>query len=67
MDGAHSLLDGEEISGVTLRDLALGARDYVSLRVGVNADSEHVGGLNLFGDKFGDFAQGVVMRVGYAK
>ena len=24
-------------------------------------------GLNLFGDKFGDFAQGVVMRVGYAK
>ena len=67
VDGAHSLLEGEELSGVTLGDLALGARDYVSLRVGVHADSEHVGGLNLFGEKFGDFAQGVVMRVGYAK
>lgn len=65
VDSAHSLLDGEEISGVTLADLRLGSADYISLRIGVHADSKHVGGLNLFGDKFGDFAQGIVMRVGY--
>lgn len=67
VDGNQSLLDGEIISGVTLNDLKLGQTDYVSLRIGVHADSEHVGGINLFGDKFGDFAQGIVMRVGYAK
>ena len=67
VDAAGSKLDGEPLSGVTLADLKLNAQDYISLRVGVSADSEHVGGLNLFGDKFGDFAQGVVMRVGYAK
>ena len=67
VDADGSKLDGEPLSGVRLADLKLDQQDYISLRVGVRADSEHVGGLNLFGDKFGDFAQGVVMRVGYAK
>ncbi|MBR5560712.1 MAG: transcriptional regulator, partial [Clostridia bacterium] len=67
VDGEHSLLDGEVISGVTLADLNLSGSDYIALRVGVHAGSEHVGGLNLFGDQFGDFAQGIVMRAGYAK
>ena len=67
VDGEHSLLDGEVISGVTLADLNLSGADYIALRVGVHAGSEHVGGLNLFGDQFGDFAQGIVMRAGYAK
>jgi len=67
VDEEGSKLDGEKLSGVTLSDLKLADQDYISLRVGVRADGEHVGGLNLFGDKFGDFAQGIVMRVGYAE
>jgi predicted transcriptional regulator len=67
VDTAKSSLDGEALSSVRLADLNLAAQDYISLRVGVRADSEHVGGLNLFGEKFGDFAQGVIMRVGYAE
>ena len=67
VDTAKSSLDGEALSSVCLTDLNLDAQDYISLRVGVRADSEHVGGLNLFGEKFGDHAQGIVMRVGYAK
>ena len=65
VDAGGSKLDGEALSGVTLADLRLSKQDFISLRVGVSADSEHVGGLNLFGEKFGDFAQGIVMRVGY--
>ena len=64
-DGSH--LDGKPISGVTLDDLDLARGDYISLRLGVDKDAEHVGGLNLFGEKFGDHAQGVVMRVGTGK
>ena len=58
-------LDGEPFSDVTLRDLALAGREYIALRVGVRPDARHVGGLNLFGEKFGDFAQGIVLRAGY--
>ena len=66
VDADSSTLDGEPLSAVCLADLKLDAHDYIALRVGVSADSEHVGGLNLFGEKFGDFAQGIVMRVGYS-
>jgi len=67
VDAAHCLLDGEKISDIKLSDLYLPTQDYISLRIGVSADSTHVGGLNLFGERFGDYAQGIVMRVGYAK
>lgn len=65
VDETGSSLDGEALSGVRLCHLNLGAQDYISLRIGVHADSENVGGINLFGEKFGDFAQGVVMRAGH--
>lgn len=67
VDASHCLLDGEEISCVKLSDLYLPTQEYISLSIGVSADSMHVGGLNLFGEKYGDYAQGIVMRVGYAK
>ena len=60
-----SALDGEPLSGITLSNLHLTQGDYIALRVGVSPNAKHVGGLNLFGDKFGDFAQGIVMRAGY--
>ena len=60
-------LDGEPLSDVCLKDLQLGSGEYISLQIGVDAGAENVGGLNLFGDHFGDCAQGIVMRVGYDK
>jgi len=65
IDHSGSFLDGQPLSGVTLSDLHLHSLGYISLRVGVSPDAAHVGGLNLFGDKFGDYAQGIIMRVGY--
>lgn len=67
VDAQGTTLDGERLSDVTLADLHLSSDDYIALRVGVYPDAEHVGGINLFGDKFGDFSQGIVMRVGYEK
>lgn len=65
VDAKGSHLDGVFSSATTLRDLCLEDSEFISLRVGVSADAEHVGGLNLFGERFGDCAQGIVMRVGY--
>jgi len=67
VDMNGTTLDGDPLSGVALPELALSSNQYISLRVGVRSDAKHVGGLNLFGDKFGDFAQGIVMRIGYEK
>ena len=67
VDASGSTLDGEPIGGTCLGDLDLSGGDYIALRIGVRADAEHPGGINLFGEKFGDHAQGIVMRVGYAK
>lgn len=65
VDASGSRLDGETISGVSLADLALNGRECIALSIGVREDATHVGGLNLFGEKFGDYPQGIVMRVGY--
>lgn len=43
--------------------LKVGDRPFVSLKIGVKPDAAHVGGLNLFGEKFGDYAQGIIMKV----
>jgi len=63
-------LCSEDCKGLCPRcgaDLNLGGQDYLALRIGVHADAAHVGGINLFGEQFGDFAQGIIVRVGYAK
>ena len=67
IDSLGCTLDGEPLSSVTVADLQLDALEYIPLRIGIHADAAHVGGINLFGEKFGDFAQGIVVRVGYAK
>lgn len=56
-------LDGEPRSDVTLDDLALESRPYVKVRLGVKPDAVNVGGLNLFGEKFGNNAQGIVLKL----
>ena len=67
VDASGSQLDGAKISDVTLDDLRLSEHDYVCLRLGARGEDGHVCGLNLFGERFGDHAQGIVMRVGYMK
>lgn len=57
-----SYLDSIRISDVTLDDLHLDQRNYMSLRIGVEADARYVGGINLFGKGFGDYPQDIVLR-----
>lgn len=61
-----SKLDGLEASDVTLRDLDLMRKSYITVRIGVRQDARHVGGINLFGPGFGNYPQGLVMRLLYS-
>ena len=65
VDSTGSYLDNQRIGDVRIQDLALDPYHYISVRIGVPADAENVGGLNLFGEKFGDYPQALKLRVGY--
>lgn len=60
-DGCY--LNDERISDVTLQQLTLTDKPYISLKIGVKAGAVHQGGINLFGEQFGDHQQAIVMRL----
>lgn len=50
------------VSNYTINDIY---SEVMTFKIGVKADAEHVGGLNLFGDAFGDYKQNIVLKVNY--
>lgn len=60
--GKGSYLDGRKTSPYTLEEYGLRDREYISLRIGIKPDARHNGGVNLFGEGFGDFAQNILMK-----
>ncbi|MDO5299808.1 MAG: helix-turn-helix domain-containing protein [Clostridia bacterium] len=65
VDHEGSYLENMRISDVCLCDLGLHDRGYISVRIEVPDDVENIGGINLFGEHFGDYEQPLVLRVGY--
>jgi predicted transcriptional regulator len=61
----NSEIDGMPASDTTIHDLRLDEAPFITVRVGVREDAEHVGGLNLFGTKFGNYPQDLILRIGY--
>jgi predicted transcriptional regulator len=60
--GNGSYVDGVPVSNVQLKDLGLKSGKPISVRIGIRNDAAHVGGVNLFGNKFGNYPQGIVLR-----
>lgn len=60
-----SFLDGTRISDVTVENLNLQEKPFISLRIGVKKDAFNTGGLNLFGTDFGNYRQGIIMNLRY--
>lgn len=65
VDEAGSYIDEIPASDVTLEDLHLYDREYISFRIGIKKDAVNQGGINIFGEKFGDYSQDIVMRMNY--
>jgi predicted transcriptional regulator len=61
----ESEIDGMRVSGVTIRDLNLTRSPFTAIRIGIKPDAEHIGGLNLFGSRFGNYPQDLILRIGY--
>ncbi|HZG55757.1 ArsR/SmtB family transcription factor [Paenibacillus sp.] len=60
-----SFIDGLQISNVTVSDLKLSSKPFVSVRIGVKKDAVNAGGINLFGKRFGNYEQGLMLRIKY--
>jgi predicted transcriptional regulator len=58
-------LDMKKVSDVSLKDLRISERPNLRLRIGVNPNAAHKGGVNLFGRQFGDYEQDIKMRINY--
>ena len=62
IDNTASYLDENNVSTASIGEFGLCDGDYFTLRIGVKPDAKNLGGVNLFGDKFGDYSQGILMR-----
>lgn len=63
----ETLVNGEWISSVSIKTLKLDENNVIRLKIGVEENSHNVGGINIFGEKFGDVAKNIVMNVKYIK
>ncbi len=61
-----TFIDGLQISGVTINDLNLTDKSTIRLKMAVNEDSVHVGGLTIFGKNFGNYNQDINVRINYS-
>lgn len=58
-----TFLDGTPLSNVTLTNLNLRAHTSVKVRIGIKEGATNIGGVNIFGHGFGNYAQDIVMRM----
>ena len=62
-NGAY--IDGERLSNVSIDDLGIQGANQIRVRLGVKPDARNCAGLNLFGRKFGNYEEDIVMRTSY--
>ncbi|MFC0471764.1 ArsR/SmtB family transcription factor [Halalkalibacter kiskunsagensis] len=55
-------LDGKKISDTTIQQLNIESKPYISLKIAVKETSENVGGINIFGAKFGNHEQALLLQ-----
>lgn len=60
-------LDEKKISSINISQLRIEDGDYFTIRIGVKDDADNPGGLNIFGEKFGDYEQAINVRVEHRK
>lgn len=57
-----SFVDGLRVSNVALKDIPLKPGKPIAVRIGIKEDAANIGGMNLFGSKFGNYPQDIILR-----
>ena len=61
-----TFIDGLQLSDVSIQDLNLDYRSTIKLKLAVEDNAEHVGGLTIFGKNFGNYNQDISVRMNYS-
>jgi predicted transcriptional regulator len=62
-----AFIDGVKQSDVTIKDLNIQSKPFISIKFGIKKDADNIGGMNLFGHRFGNYDQGILMKLHYNK
>lgn len=63
-DGGY--VDGERVNRhVNLAALSIQDNPYISLKIEIKDDAKNIGGINIFGERYGDYPQGIIMNLLY--
>ena len=65
IDDRHCIVNSTQHYPVTLQDLNLHVGTPITVRIGNKPDAEFPGGFNIFGRKFGDYAQDIILSIVY--
>ena len=60
-----SFSDGKQVSSLPISALNLTRQPQIQMKVGVKSGARYQGGVNLYGRKFGNIEQDIVMRLWY--
>jgi predicted transcriptional regulator len=61
--GEGAFVDGVKISEINLDMLALPDHHSIRVQIGVKEEARHLGGMNIFGRGFGNYDQGIILRL----
>lgn len=61
-----TFIDGVASSPVRPVDLALADSSFIKVRIGIKPDAYNAGGLNILGQKFGNYPQDIILTVTYS-
>ncbi|NSW51175.1 MAG: helix-turn-helix domain-containing protein [Anaerolineae bacterium] len=59
-DGSY--IDGMRSSAVTINHLKLSPKDAIRVRIGTREDAHNIGGISIFGRKFGNYPQDIIIK-----
>lgn len=60
-------IDGKHASPINLDDLNLDKSPFIKVKISVDSNSIHKGGLTIFGDSFGNHPQNILLRYYYTE
>ncbi len=58
-----SFVDGVKVSDVVISDLGIRNHTSIKVKIGIKENANNIGGVNIFGNSFGNYAQDIVMRL----
>jgi len=58
--------DGRHVSDVKIADVHLDDNSFIKLKIGIKENALNKGGVNLFGKKFGNYDQSIIMKIKYS-